>query len=139
MKKTALFLSIVLLLLNGCKKKYEDNFEYKIVNKKICAVKNRVVEKANHINWLFLEVRNSLGDVVSGNLQVDKNTKEYLFCSDLNEFKKEVGEGVIQSDISIELDNTSSVQEYNFRNYSCIFADSVKLNLSQRDSSKSCT
>ncbi|MCT6533126.1 hypothetical protein N4297_15125, partial [Staphylococcus aureus] len=66
------------------------------------------MEKANHINWLFLEVRNSLGDVVSGNLQVDKNTKEYLFCSDLNEFKKEVGEGFIRSDISIELDNTSS-------------------------------
>jgi hypothetical protein len=138
MRKTVLFLSIVLLLLNGCKKKYEDNFEYKIESKKICAVR-KAVEKASYINWLSIEVRNSVGDVVSGNLQVDKNVKEYLFCSDLNEFRKVVGEGFVQSDISIEIDHTSSVQEYNFRNYSCIFADSVKLNLSQSDASKSCT
>ncbi|RKG36812.1 hypothetical protein [Acinetobacter rongchengensis] len=138
MKNNFLILSIILFSLIGCKKKYEETFEYKIFDKEICAIKNKIVEKSNKINWLFPEVRNSTGKVISENLKIDKNTTEYLFCSDLDNFKNELGEGIIQSDIAIELDYTSSVQEYNLRNYSCIINNTIKLNLSKQDLHKIC-
>lgn len=139
MKNKFIFLTIIFFALVGCKKKYEDTFEYRILDTKICAVKNKTSRNANKVNWLFPEVRNSNGEVVSGNLKVDQISKEFLFCSNLDEFKEEVGEGLIQSDIAIELDFDSSVKEYNLRNYSCILDNTVKLNLSKKELNEGCS
>lgn len=128
----------ICLTLIGCKKKYEDTFEYKILDKKICAIKNKTVKNANRINWLFTEVRNFRGEVVSGNLKMDQVSQEYLFCANLAEFKNSIGEGPLQTDISIEIDSASSVQEYNLRNYSCVLADRIKLNVSEKEFSETC-
>ena len=106
----------------------------KILDKKICAIKNKTIQNANEVNWLFPEVRNSNGDVVSGNLEIDQSSKEYLFCYNLDELKKEIGKGSIQSDVAIEIDSGSSVQEYNLRNYSRILSHTIKFNLSESDS-----
>jgi hypothetical protein len=134
MKNKLTLFVIILFTLVGCKKKYQDTFEYKILDKKICAIKNKTIQNANEVNWLFHEVRNSTVGGVSGNLQIDQSSKDYLFCYNLDEFKKEIGKGSIQSDVAIEIDSGSSVQEYNLRNYSCILSNTIKFNLSESDS-----
>ena len=138
MKNKFILFPILIFTLVGCKKKYEDTFEYRILDKKICAIKSGTVENPNKVNWLFPEVRNFSGEVISGNLKIDRSSKKYLFCYNLDEFKKEIGKGSIQSDVAIEIDSGSSVQEYNLRNYSCILSNTIKLNLSKNDLTKSC-
>lgn len=138
MQNKFIFFSVILFSLTGCKKKYEDIFEYRILDKKICAIKNETVKNANKVNWLFPEIRNTSREVVSGNLKFDQSSTEYLFCSNLDEFRKEVGKGILQSDVAIEIDSGSSVQEYNLRNYSCILSNTIKLNLSENDLTEAC-
>ncbi|KAF1022578.1 MAG: hypothetical protein GAK29_03156 [Acinetobacter bereziniae] len=138
MKIKFILLAFIFFDLIGCKKTYEDTFEYKILDQKICAIKSKAIENANKINWLFPEVRNFNGEVISENLKFDKDDKNYLFCYNLDEFKKEVGRGPIQSDISIEIDLTSSVQECNLRNYSCILNNRIKLNISKTELAEIC-
>ena len=138
MKTSFVILLLILFNLAGCKKTYEDTFEYRIVGQNICAIKDKNIASAKQINWIFPEIRNFSGDVVSGNLKTNKENTKYLFCYNIEQFKNEVGTGSIQSDIGVEIDFTSSVQEYNLRNYSCILDNTIKLNLSKKELRKIC-
>ncbi|WP_287910433.1 hypothetical protein [Acinetobacter sp.] len=131
------------LVVQGCKKKYIQDFEYERVNQNICVLKPQAIFNSDDFSMLdivFLYANGNVNDALTSKVYQSsvQNLKDpqqkYIFCLNQLDFFKDY----LETQIRIELIRDNMIQEYEFRNYSCVLLPQTQLNLSKNKAMKYC-
>ncbi|MDH0032132.1 MULTISPECIES: hypothetical protein [unclassified Acinetobacter] len=123
-------------LLLGCKEKKVEDFKYEFYDSKLCALKTSDMRVANDFGLLdssFKYKENIFDEKLSVDIYEkslknlsDKQT-QYIFCFDPLEVKY----NGLETQIRLEIKKGKYLRQYEFINYSCVYKDDFRLNLSK--------
>ncbi len=131
------------MIVQGCKKKYIQDFEYERVNQNICALKPQAIfnsDDFSRLDIVFLYANGNVNDVLTSKVyqsslhNLENHQQKYMFCLNQVDFFKDY----LETQIRIDLIQDKMIKEYEFRNYSCVLLHHTQLNLSKNKSMKYC-
>jgi hypothetical protein len=131
------------LIVQGCKKKYIQDFKYERVNQNICALKPQAIfnsDDFSRLDIVFLYANGNVNDVLTSKVyqsslhNLENHQQKYMFCLNQVDFFKDY----LETQIRIELIQDTMIKEYEFRNYSCVLLHHTQLNLSKNKAMKYC-
>lgn len=122
----------------GCKEKKVEDFKYEFYDSKLCALKTSDMRTANDFGLLdssFKYKENIFDEKLSVDIYEkslknlsDKQNK-YIFCFDPSKVKY----NALETQIRLEIKKGKYLRQYEFVNYSCIYKDDFRLNLSKNE------
>ncbi|MBJ8445188.1 hypothetical protein [Acinetobacter bereziniae] len=131
------------LIVQGCKKKYIQDFKYERVNQNICVLKPQAIfnsDDFSRLDIVFLYANGNVNDVLTSKVyqsslhNLENHQQKYMFCLNQLDFFKDY----LETQIRIELIQDKMIKEYEFRNYSCVLLHHTQLNLSKNKAMKYC-